>query len=161
MAYPDPTFQTVFEEYVVGNPQSPVSLGTTTASGSNTFTGTAGSAAGNGVWLLPKFKNDTFITNIRTRIGTAPAANVTLLTLTWLNGTSTIGQTVISTNTAGVNVDATMTALTTDSHGVTTGGVNVTAGTEPTLVVTAVGTASGQALGTYAAEFVMRGLFTT
>lgn len=161
MAYTDPTFNTSFEEYTVGTPQSPVSLGTTTASGANTFTGTAGSAAGNGVWLLPKFKQDTFIKNIRTRIGTAPAANVTVLTLTFLNGTNTIGQTVIGTNTAGVNVDATMTALSTDSHGVTTGGANCTAGTEPTITVTATGTASGQALGTYAVEFVQQGLFTT
>ena len=161
MAYTDPTFNTSIEEYMVGNPQSPVSLGTTTASGANTFTGTAGSAAGNGVWLLPKFKNDTLINNIRTRIGTAPAANVTALTLTFLNGTNTIGQTVIGTNTAGVNVDATMTALSTDSHGALTGGARVTAGTEPTITVTATGTASAQALGTYSLEFIMQGLFTT
>lgn len=161
MAYSDPQFNVVVEEYVVGTPQSPVSLGTTTASGSNTFTGTAGSAAANGVWLLPQFKQDTIIKNIRTRIGTAPASNVTALTITWLNGTSTIGQTVIGTNTAGVNVDATMTALSTDSHGVVTGGARVTAGTEPTVVVTAVGTATSQALGTYSVDFVLGGLFTT
>lgn len=161
MAYVDPTFQTVIEEYVVGTPQSPVSLGTTTASGANTFTGTAGSAAGNGVWLFPQFKNDTLIKNIRVRIGTAPAANVTSTTITFLNGTNTIGQAVIGTNTAGANVDATMTALSTDSHGVATGGARVTAGTEPTITVTATGTASGQALGTYACEFILSGLFTT
>lgn len=161
MAYSDPQFNVVAEEYLVGTPNNAISLGTTTASGANTFTGTAGSAAGNGVWLLPQFKNDTIVKNIRTRIGTAPAANVTSLTLTWLNGTNTIGQTVIGTNTAGVNVDATMTALTTDSHGVATGGARVTAGSEPTVTVTATGTASGQALGTYAVDFVIGGLFTT
>src|SRR5574337_743545 len=111
MAYVDPTFHTTIEEYVVGSPQSPVALGTTTASGANTFTGTAGSAAGNGVWLLPKFKNDTLIQNIRVRIGTAPATNLTGVAITFLNGTNTIGVATIGTNTAGANVDAVMTAL--------------------------------------------------
>lgn len=161
MAYTDPTFNTTIEEYVVGNPNNPITLGTTTASGANTFTGTAGSAAGNGVWLLPKFKQDTLINNIRVRIGTAPAANVTVLTLTFLNGTNTIGQAVVGTNTAGVNVDATMTALSTASNGALTGGARCTAGTEPTMVVTATGTASGQALGSYALDFITQGLFTT
>lgn len=161
MAYVDPTFNTVIEEYVVGTPNNPVTLGTTTASGANTFTGTAGSAAGNGVWVLPKFKQDTLISNIRVRITTAPASNVTGTAVTFLNGTNTIGVATIGTNTAGVNVDAVMTALSTDSHGVTTGGVNCPAGTEPTVTVTATATASGQAIGTYALDFITRGLFTT
>jgi hypothetical protein len=161
MAYPDPQFNVIAEEYLVGTPNNPITLGTTTASGANTFTGTAGSAAGNGVWLLPQFKQDTIVKNIRVRVGTAPAANVTSLTITWLNGTNTIGQTVIGTNTAGSEVDATMTALSTDSHGVATGGARLTAGTEPTVTVTATGTASGQALGTYSVDWVFGGLFTT
>lgn len=162
MAYVDAQFNAPFQDSVVGSPNNFISLGTTTASGTNTFAGTAGSAAGNGVLVLPKFVNTTKINNIRVRVGTAPASNVTSLTLTFLNGTSTIGQVVVGTHTAGDSVDATMTALSTDSHGVVTGGALFSAAnTEPTITVTAIGTASAQAMGSYSIDFVQQGLFTT
>src|SRR5579885_1305062 len=101
MAYPDPQFNSPAQEGLVGTPNNCVLLGTTTASGANTFTGTAGSAAGNGVFRFQKWVNPTKVNNIRVYIGTAPASNVTNLTLNFLNGTATVGSAVIGTNTAG------------------------------------------------------------
>jgi hypothetical protein len=160
MAYSDPTFNSNDYQTFVGTPATPAGLGTTTASGSNSFSG--GSQTGNGIWVLPKFFNPTNITNIRVQILTAPAANVTGLTLAFLNGTATIGSALVGTNTAGQTVDATMASTTVDSHGVTTSPAWITtAGVQPTMVTIGTGTASAQAFGTYAVQIQTKDLFTT
>lgn len=157
MAYVDPVNNVPYQDGVVGSPNNYISLGTSTASGNNTFTGTAGSAAGNGTFNLPKAISATLLSAIRVRIGTAPATNLTSLTLTFKNGTNTIGQVTVGTHTAGESVDAVMTALSTDSHGVVTGGQHLAAGDEPIIVVTASATASAMALGSYAIDVVRQG----
>jgi len=162
MAYESPTFNS--NDYLpwVGTPATPAGLGTSTASGSNSFAGTVGAGSANGVFVLPVFFNPVNVQKIRVHILTAPATNVTGLTLAFLNGTATMGSALIGTNTAGQTVDATMASVTVDSHGVTTSPNWITtAGVQPTVVTTGTGTASAQALGTYAVSIQMRDLFTT
>lgn len=159
MAYVDPNFQVATQEGIIGGVNNFFTLGTTTASGTNTFAVAAGSS-GNGGFLFPKWIQPTQVKNLRVYIGTAPASNVTAATMTFLNGTNTVGQAVIGTNTAGVAVDATMTALSTDSHGVVTGGPLFTGSNgQMSVTVTAVGTASGQALGSYAIDALLQNYF--
>lgn len=58
---------------------------------------------------LPKFIKRTKVNAIRVEIKTAPV-NQPTVSLVFLNGTSTVGNAAVGTNTAGVFIDATMTA---------------------------------------------------
>ncbi len=161
MAYSDPNFNVTSQENVVGaNPSSAVSLGTSTANSTNTLIGTAGSQV-NGSLQFPVFKNPTKVLGLRVYIKTAPTAGNTGLALFFLNGTSTMGTAVIGTNTAGAFVDAVMTALSTDSHGVETGAALMTSTSSNEILVTATvtSTASAIALGSYAVDAILRNYF--
>lgn len=160
MGYSDQKFYTRnFEDVVLGS-----AVGTITASGSNSLVG---------VLRLPKFLRRTAINKIRVYVATAPAANLTVTKLAFLNGTNTFAVATIGTNTAGVSVDATVIAtfggvaasgtdlavpLTTSTmpNGLTMvkeAGTNtnaiIAAGVQPTINAEGTGTASGQAVGTY------------
>lgn len=159
MAYVDAQYQVAPQVEVVGEPSAGVSLGTVTASATQTYTGTAGAQA-NGTFRFPVFVNPTKITGIRVYCTGAAGAGVTAVTLNFLNGTSTVATTTAPA--AGTWVDASLTALTTDSHGAETGPVLFTSTNgEVVMFNTAIGTASGSALGVYAIDMKFRNLFTT
>lgn len=157
--YSEATFNMSVQDRWVGSPALGVSLGTVTASATQTYTGTAGTNA-NGVFRFPVFKNPVKIENIRVYCTGAAGAGVTAIGLVFLNGTSTIGSATapaVSTFT-----DVTLTALTTDSHGVATGPTYFSSTNGEILMLnTAIGTASASALGSYAIDVTWRNLFTT
>jgi hypothetical protein len=158
MAYTDPNFNVTIQDTVIGGgPGLGVSLGTVTASATQTYTGTAGSQV-NGTFRLPIFKNAANIKGIRVYTVSAQAGSVTSLILGFYNGTALVGS--CTSAAAGTYVDATMSALSTDSHGVITGAAYFTANTEMTMINTAVGTASGGALGSYSVDFLWQNLNT-
>ena len=158
MAYPDPQYNAPAQESVVGTPNNPVSLGTSTAT-ANTFTGVAGVSA-NGSFVFPKWVYPTKINSIRVYVGTAPGA--TGLNISFLNGTNTIGSAFINTNTANTTVDVTMSSNTYGSNGALTNpSIFTTTNGQMTTVVTATSTGSGQALGSYAIDLVLQNWFTT
>jgi len=162
MAYNDATFNTTFQETVIGGgPALGVSLGSVTASATQTYTGTAGSQV-NGTFRLPVFKNPINILGIRVYTTTAPASGVTGVTFNFLNGTATVGTAVAST-TVGY-VDAALTgSVTLASNGSQSGAVLFTNTTsnEMTMITSATGTASGSNLGSYSIDLIFRNLFTT
>jgi hypothetical protein len=104
------------------------STATITASG-HVVTNTA-------AYRLPKFLRRTKISAIRAKVVTAPNAGATSTRMVFLNGTSTFAVVTVSTNTAGVSVDATMT----DAN------ATFAADVEPTVNVLSTGTASSAAV---------------
>jgi hypothetical protein len=161
MAYPDPQFNAPAQESVVGTPNNPVSAGTTTASGTNSFAVAAGTG-GNGAFVFPKWVNPTKVNSIRVYVGTAPASNVTGLLFTFLNGTNTVGSALIGTNAANTTVDATLASNTFGSTGaLTSPTIFTTTNGQMGIVITGTGTASAQALGSYAIDLVLQNWFTT
>lgn len=159
MAYVDAQFQVAPQVEVVGEPSTGVSLGTVTASATQTYTGTAGSQA-NGTFRFPVFVNPTKVTGIRVYCTGAAGAGVSGITLGFLNGTSTLGTTTAPA--AGTYADVTLNALSTDSHGLETGAVLFTSSNgEITMLNNAIGTASGSALGSYAIDLKFRNLFVS
>lgn len=167
MAYTDSQFTTPIQTQVAGEPASPVSLGTSTASGTNTFSPAAGTAL-NGSFVLPKFIAATKVTAIKVYCTTAPAANLTAVTLIFLNGTNTFA---VATNVgaaANADVDASFAAsllssngYSVASNGSTTGPALFGAGGQPILKVITTATASALTQGSYAVDMVTTGLFTT
>lgn len=168
MGYSDQKFYSRnFEDVALGT------SGTLTASGSNALATTL---------RLPKFARRTAINKIRVVIAAAPATNVTVTVLNFLNGTATFAVATVGTHTAGEILDATVVAT---FDGVAASGSNLTvplttftmpngltgvkaAGTnsnavfaadgQPTLTVVATGTASGQSYGTYDMWFELQEL---
>lgn len=100
MSYSDQKYFTISQSAVVLNSNAGTS--TATASG-HVVTNTA-------VMRLPKFIKRSQVNAIRVAIDTACGAGTTGPTLVFLNGTATLGSVAIGTNTAGVSVDATLTA---------------------------------------------------
>ncbi len=159
MAYVDAQYQVAPQVEVVGEPSAGVSLGTVTASATQTYTGTAGSQA-NGTFRFPVFVNPTKVTAIRVYCTGAAGTGVTGIILGFLNGTSVIGTTTAPA--AGTFADVTINALTLDSHGVESGAALFTSSNGEILMLnTATGTASASALGSYAIDLKFRNLFTT
>ena len=159
MAYTDPQFNVSTQESLVGSPNSGVSLGTVTASATQTYTGTAGTGA-NGIFRLPVFKSPAKVNGIRVYCQGAAGNGVTGINLGFYNGTSVFG----SGAAPAVNTyaDMTMVALTTASNGALTGAALFTnTNVEPTMINTATGTGSGSALGSYSVDFIWQNLFTT
>lgn len=159
MAYPDPQFTVQLQTQEVGSPSGPISLGTTTASSTSTATGTAGGKVAN-TFQFPVFKVPTKVLGIRVYGIAGPAANSSA-TLYFLNGTSTFG-TCTALPATGTFVDAALTAVSVDSHGLETGAVMFTSTNGEILNNNVIiGTASAQALGSYAIDLITRGLFVT
>jgi hypothetical protein len=159
MAYVDPQFQVPTQDTVAGSVDSGVALSTITASGTQTFTGTAGTRA-TGTLQFPVFKTPTRIISIRVYNVGAAATITGGLVMNFLNGTSTLGS-CTAPGTATFT-DCTLAALSTDSHGVVTGPTLFTSTNgEVTNVNVAIGTASAQTLGTYAVDFVTQNLFVS
>ena len=102
-----------------------------------------GTASGHAVTLstaqgFPKFIRRTKLNGIRVEVKTAPVP--TGVTLNFLNGTNTVGSVAVGTSTAGVFVDATMTAA------------NQTFAANDICTISVVGTATAsaaQAAGVY------------
>lgn len=162
MAYVDANFNVQIQDTVIGgSPSNGVSLGTVTASATQTYTGTGGKQV-NGTFQLPVFKNPVKILGIRVYCGaTGVGGGVTGLTLGFYNGTSLLGSVAApATNTF---TDCTLVALTTDSHGLVTGPTLFTNTTsnEVIMINTATGTASGSALGSYTVDMIWQNLFVS
>lgn len=153
MAYPDPQFNVSIQDTVIGGgPGLGVSLGTAVASATSTFSGTAGSQA-NGTYRLPVFKSPINIKGIRVYTVAAAGGGVTGVILAFYNGTSVLGSCTAAG--AGTYADVTLTALTTDSHGVITGpSIFTTTNNEMTMTNTATATASGSSLGSYSVDLI-------
>lgn len=159
MAYSDPQFNTPTQESVVSSPALGVSLGTIGTNGTATYTGTAGTQV-NGTFRFPVFKTPTKVTGVRVYTTVAPGAGVTGLVSTFYNGTTALATATLST-TVGF-VDAAMTALSTDSHGVVTGApLFTTTNGEMLMNTVGIGTASGSALGSYSVDIIWQNLFIT
>jgi len=159
MAYNDIQFGVAPQVAVVGEPSGGVSLGTVTASATQTYTGTAGSQV-NGTFRFPVFTQPTKVTAIRVYGIGAAGGGVTGITLGFYNGTSALGS--ATAPAAGTFVDVTLNAVTLDSHGLETGAVNFTSSNGEILMInTATGTASASALGTYSVDLKFRNLFVT
>lgn len=160
MAYSDPQFNTPTQETIVGGgPALGVSLGTIGTNGTATYTGTLGTQV-NGAFRFPVFKSPTKINGIRVYTTVAPGAGVTGLVSTFYNGTTALATATLST-TVGY-VDATISALSTDSHGVVTGAPLFTSTNgEMTMQTVGIGTASGSALGSYAVDIIWQNLFVS
>lgn len=159
MAYLDPQFNTPSQEGVVGGgPALGVALGTIGTNGTATYTGTLGTQV-NGAFRFPVFKSPAKLNGVRVYTTVAPGGGVTGLVSTFYNGTSALGTATLST-TVGY-VDAAMTALSTDSHGVVTGPTLFTATNgEMTMQTVGIGTASGSTLGSYSIDLIWQNLFT-
>jgi len=158
MAYSDPGFNVTIQDSVVGSPSSGVSIGTITASATQTFTGTAGTKV-NGTYRLPVFKQPVRITGIKIycTVAAATAANVTM---GFYNGTALIGS-ATAVGTVGA-YDATLVAPTVASNGAQTGAVFFTSTNgEPVMINTCTGTASADSLGSYAIDFLWQNLFVS
>lgn len=162
MSYQEPNFNVSFFADIVGDAASGVALGTVTASATQTYTGTVGSNV-NGTFRMPVFRLPSHIESIRVYNTGAAGAGVTGITMAFLNGTQTIGTTTAPA--AGTWADVTVAAVTLDSHGaiVTSSSPAYFTATngEMTMFNTAIGTASGSSLGTYAIALSWRNLFTT
>ena len=117
-----------------------VATGTITASGSNAVA-TA--------FTLPTFNRRTAVNKVKAVIKTAPATNLTVVTLNFLNGTSTFAVATIGTNAAGSVVEVTPTANNT-----------FTASGQPTVTVIGTGTASAQSYGAYEVFFESQELYS-
>lgn len=150
MAYSDPVYNVRNAERVIYDAPVP---GTTTASGTSTLTN---------CYIFPAFFQPTKITGVKVQCVVAPAANVTAPIFTFLNGTSTFayGTAPIGTGTTAemtiVPANGTFTntgVVTTTLVGTTTTTNTVTQGGRPTTILTVIGTASGQSLGTFAVDF--------
>lgn len=163
MAYLDPNFQTSWQDTVIGGgPGLGVTLGTVTASATQTYTGTAGSQI-NGTYRLPVFKSPTLITGIRVYCTGAAGAGVTGVTFNFLNGTQTLGSCVApAVNTF---TDATLKAASFGSNGAVTASASptyfTTTNNEITMINSATGTASGSALGSYSVDLIFQNLFVS
>lgn len=160
MAYLDPQFNTPSQEGVVGGgPALGVSLGTIGTNGTATYTGTLGTQV-NGTFRFPVFKNPAKLNGIRVYTTVAPGTGVTGLVSTFFNGTSALGTATLSA-TVGY-VDATMSALSTDSHGLVTGAPLFTSTNgEMTMQTVGIGTASGSSLGSYSVDLIWQNLFVS
>jgi hypothetical protein len=161
MAYVDPQFNTPIQDTVIGGgPGLGVSLGTVTASATQTYTGTAGTMV-NGTFRLPVFKQPVKIQGIRVYTTGAPGSGVTGLVLGFYNGTSLIG-TVTPVSTAGSFADVTLATPVVGSNGVTTGPVFFTGtNNEITMINTATGTGASSGLGSYSVDLVWTNLFVS
>lgn len=162
MAYVDPNLQVTFQISEVGEPALGVSLGTVTASATQTYTGTAGSQA-NGTFRFPVFKQPVVVTGLRVYCTGAAGSGVTGINLNFLNGTQTVGS--CTAPALGTYVDATLGTVTLDSHGVIVTASSptyfTTTNNEITMLNSAIGTASGSALGSYAVDMIYRNLFVS
>jgi len=160
MAYVDANYQYTIQDTVIGGgPGLGVSLGTVTASATQTYTGTAGSQV-NGTFRLPVFKVPVKISGIRVYCTGAAGTGVTGINLSFLNGTSVIGSCVAPA--VNTYTDVTLTAVTVASNGAQTGPTLFTAtNNEMTMLNTATGTASASALGSYSVDLIWNNLFTT
>jgi hypothetical protein len=93
------------------------------------------------VTQLPKFIRKSQVNAIRLRCTTIPNADATALTVSVLNGTSTMATAVITTATADQHIDATV---------VTTNDVNVfAADAQPTISITGTATATDDSMGDF------------
>lgn len=159
MAYPDAIYNVPIQDTVIGGgPAIGVSLGTSTATASttSTFTGTAGTQV-NGTFRLPVFKAPINIKGIRVYTVTASGSGVSGLTFAFLNGTATVGTAAAAA--AGTYVDVSLTAMSTDSHGVITGPSFFTSSNnEMTMVNVAVTTGSGSSLGSFSVDLIWQNL---
>lgn len=126
MAYVDPQFNVSVEKLVAFG-----------ATGTSTASATDNALAS--VFRLPKFKRAQKVIGIRVPVATAPASNLTGLSLVFLNGTSTFGVVAVTTNTAGAVLDATMT----------TANAVFATDAQPSVKALATATASGQSIGTF------------
>ncbi|MDE1766566.1 MAG: hypothetical protein KGI27_09910 [Thaumarchaeota archaeon] len=153
-------------------PSAGISLGTVTASATQTYTGTAGSQA-NGTYRFEVFKQPAQITGIRVYCTAAAGGGVTGITLAFTNGTATgstaahgtyTNITSVTAPAVGTFVDATISAVVVDSHGVVVAAQSPSLflGTngEITMINTATGTASGSALGSYSIDVLWNNEFT-
>lgn len=138
MSYSDQKFYSRASRMVA---DGDAATGTLTASGSNALTTS---------FPMPTFKRRTAVTDVRVIVNTAPATNVTVTTLNFLNGTNTFATVVVSTNAANAEVIGTVTA----SNG------TFTASGTPTVTVVATGTASAQSYGKYEVFFETNELYS-
>lgn len=163
MAYIDPNYQVTFQDTVIGGgPALGVSLGTVTASATQTYTGTAGSQV-NGTFRMPLFKTPVNILGLRVYCTAAAGGGVTGVTMSFLNGTQTLGSmTAPAVNTFA---DLTLKASSFGSNGaiVTASSPAVFTATnnEITMVNVAIGTASGSSLGSYSIDLIWQNLFVS
>lgn len=160
MGYSEPTFNVTLHADITGDPASGVGLGTVTASATQTYTGTLGSQV-NGTFRMPVFKTPTAIQNLRVYCTGAAGAGVTGINFNFLNGTSTVGSSTAPA--VGTWADVALGATVLDSHGVVITASSPTYFTgsngEMTMLNSAIGTASGSSLGSYAVELTWRNLF--
>jgi hypothetical protein len=158
MAYSDAVFNVSERVSAAGSPASGVSLGTSTASGVNTFSPAAGTAL-NGSLVLPKFTRPVRIDAVR--VYCTAASTPTAVTMALLNGTSTLATVSNVGAAANATVDGSLTADTVGTKGDLTGPrYFTTAGGQPILKVLTTATASGDAQGSYAVDFMVTPLFT-
>lgn len=157
MAYPDAQYNVPIQDTVIGGgPGLGVSLGTSVAAATSTYTGTAGSQV-NGTFRLPVFKVPINIKGIRVYTVAAPGSGVTAPVMQFLNGTATVG--TCTTAGAGTFVDVTLTAMSTDSHGVVTGPAFFTgSNNEMTMTNIAIATGSGSSLGSFSVDLIWQNL---
>lgn len=164
--YSNAEYNMTVQDSVAGTPAAGISLGTVTASATQTYTGTAGSQA-NGTFRLPVFKNPVQLTGIRVYCTGAAGSGVTGITLSFQNGTATTSPTIgsVTAPAAGTFADVTINPIVVDSHGVvnvlSSPSLFVGTNAEVTMLNTATGTASGSALGSYAVDFLYRNLFVS
>lgn len=138
MAYSDQKF---YSRVLVPAGPSASSFGTFTASGSNALT--------NLMARMVKFKRRCQITAIRINPSTIINAASTAAILSFLNGTSTFGTAVITTNTVGTIIDG---AITSAANAV------LAADTQPSISISGTATASGAAVGAYDVYFEVQEL---
>ena len=160
MAYVDPQFNEVIQDSVVGSPALGVTLGTVTASATQTYTGAVGTQVAS-TFRLPVFKQPVKILGVKVYCTTVASGGVSGVNLGFYNGTT---QFALATNVGAAlgAVDATMVAPTVASNGAQTGGVFFTSTNgEPIMINTATGTASGGVIGSYAVDFIWTPLFVS
>lgn len=158
MAYTDAQYNQNNSRYVVGTPNTPINLGTATASGTNSLAANTNTAT-NGTYLFPAFKQPTRLSGIRVFAGTIPA-NFGSLKQIFLSGTNTLGTATVGSMTAGQELDVVLASDTFGSTGALTSPTIFAAAGQVSMVVDGTSTASGQSLGSYAIEFESHDWFT-
>lgn len=162
MAYNDTQFVGTFV-LPIGNSAAALTLSTSTATATgtpNTFTGTAGVPV-TGTFVFPKFKRATKINNIRVQCTVAAAANLTAVTMNFLNGTNTFA---VATNVGAAvgSVDGSVTSSDTyGSNGVITGAHRFAADGQISMTVLTTGTASALTQGSYALQVECQEVFVS
>jgi len=189
MAYVDAQFNVNIQETVVGGgPHQPLTLGTSTASATQTTIQSNTATSSNGLFLLPRFFRPTDLTNVQVYCsGAATGSGVTGMVwyFSTLNtsGTQTVttsfGTTTNTTTITGINppvawvtfgtsgtssvstiYTGTMASAIVGSNGVSTNTYLTTAtNVTPVMVVLLTATASGTQLGSYAVDFEFHPVF--